>query len=327
MKTPFFYQALTLFFVLATARVTRDTIITKEFEYGNLYDVRDIEIRSREASKRRRRLTRQEVWTKKPRSALFKLRDPQDRSYRECHITVNCHWTSNHCDIWVGGALKWLTLGILLLIKNSQPSSRRFQFLAAIISLFCKGCDITATPTSGREMEVVPVSELKIGSYPFTDRSYTFSSVGNYSESCSFIRGANNDKNTAPDLVQTSLEAPCASTIYLDFWGGSGHVDMVSSWIDDWTEASDATPTVFGNWGPGMVMKRDFDAGTVNLMGNNGQGHGTYYTFVCPRAISSCVADFNSLANLKTVTRTESSSRPCFWDYECSIYDEGASCS
>ncbi len=72
-------------------------------------------------------------------------------------------------------------------------------------------------------MEVVPVTDLASGSLLFTDRNYKFSDVGNYPDSCYFIRGPNNDKNTAPNLVQTILEVPFASTIYLDFWGGQGH--------------------------------------------------------------------------------------------------------
>jgi len=154
------------------------------------------------------------------------------------------------------------------------------------------GCEITATATSGGEMEVVPVSALRSGSKSYTDRDYTFSKVGSYPEWCWFIISPNDDKNTAPDSVQTSLEAKCDSTVYLDFQGGSNHVAKVSSWINDWNEASEVTPTTYGTSGPGIVMKRDFDAGTINLMGNNGAGHGTYYTFVCLRGVG---VDFNRI--------------------------------
>ena len=85
--------------------------------------------------------------------------------------------------------------------------------------------------------------------------------------------------------MQTILEVPFASTIYLDFWGGQGHLDKVSSWIDGWSIATNVAPTVFAQLGPGIVVKRNFDAGTINLMGNNGGGHGTYYAFVCPRGM------------------------------------------
>ena len=135
-------------------------------------------------------------------------------------------------------------------------------------------------------METVPVADLAIGSRPFTDREYKFTTIGNYPKTCTFVRGANDDKNTDSASVQTTLEVPFASTVYLDFWRGTKHLDQVSSWIGGWSVASHATPTAFDSWGPGTVMKRNFDAGTINLMGNDGNGHGTYYAFVCPQGKS-----------------------------------------
>ena len=122
-----------------------------------------------------------------------------------------------------------------------------------------------------------------VGSKPFTDRSYVFTNTGNYPSTCTFIRGPNDDKNTPSSSVQTTLEVPFPSTIYLDFWGGDAHLKGVSSWISGWSKTSLRHPTSFSGHGPGIVMKRDFPKGTVNLMGNNGNGHGTYYAFVCPQ--------------------------------------------
>ena len=131
-------------------------------------------------------------------------------------------------------------------------------------------------------METVSVADLAIGSKVYTDREFKFSNVGNYAKTCIFVRGANDDKLTASTSVQTTLAVPFASTIYLDFWGGSEHLKYVSSWIGPWSVTSYATPTkIFPGGGPGTVMKRDFDAGTINLMGNNGFRAGTYYAFVC----------------------------------------------
>ena len=135
-------------------------------------------------------------------------------------------------------------------------------------------------------MEIVPVTDLAVGSKPFTDRRHSFTSVGNYPNKCVFIRGANNDKDTSPNKVQTSINVRIPCTIYLDFWGGSGHLSKVSAWIGNWNVASNATPTTLTaneNDGPGIVMKKNFDAGLINLMGNNGYGQGTYYAFVCPQ--------------------------------------------
>ena len=132
-------------------------------------------------------------------------------------------------------------------------------------------------------MEVVSLAELSVGSKPFTDRDYTFTNIGNYSSTCYFVRGANDDKDTDPSSTQTTLQVQFPSTVYLDFWGGSSHVSKVSSWIGSWMEAPYKTLTEFSNSGPGTVMKRNFGSGTINLMGNNGDGHGTYYSFVCPQ--------------------------------------------
>ena len=149
---------------------------------------------------------------------------------------------------------------------------------------------ISATSTSGGKVEIVPISDLGSGSHVFTDRDYKFFKVGNYPETCSFIRGPNEDKKTDPDMIQTELEVPFPSTVYLDIWGGDEHLKKISKWADSWKEAN-TEPTSFGpgkaTWGPGKVIKRNFDAGTIGLMGNNGGeiggGHGTYYAFVCPQ--------------------------------------------
>ena len=127
----------------------------------------------------------------------------------------------------------------------------------------------------------------------FTERDYTFSNVGNYPESCKFIRGPNDDKNTPPDSIQTKLEVPFPSTVYLDIWGGDSHLEKISTWTDSWKDASNIEPTSFGmdkeTWGPGKVIKRNFGAGKIDLMGNNGGDHGSYYAFVCPKGKSTTI--------------------------------------
>ena len=132
-------------------------------------------------------------------------------------------------------------------------------------------------------MEIVSVIDIINGSKPFIDRPYTFSTAGNYRKSCMFIRGANDDKDTNANSVQTTINVRSPCTVYLDFWGGSSHLAKVSSWIGDWNESANAKATVFDQYGPGIVMKRDFQDAKINLMGNNGHGNGTYYAFVCPQ--------------------------------------------
>jgi len=141
MKMTFFYRALPFFFILVTARITRDAVINKEFEYGNLYEVRDVEIRSRKASKPRRRitrpalpmwrelkftavgngvelrvemnLTRHEVWARKPRSEISKNREPFDRSYRGEGLMWLCEngECSLHADILKSSVTFFVSFG------------------------------------------------------------------------------------------------------------------------------------------------------------------------------------------------------------------------
>ena len=117
----------------------------------------------------------------------------------------------------------------------------------------------------------------------------TFTDIGNYSNSCTFVRCSNDDANTDPNTIQTILHVPFDSTVYLDFSGGSEHLQRVSRWIGGWTEADTTSSTKWYNQkmgevkGPGIVMRSNFKAGNINLMGNNWDGRATYYAFVCPQ--------------------------------------------
>ena len=141
-------------------------------------------------------------------------------------------------------------------------------------------------------MEIVSAADLASGSSVFTDRDFKFTSVGNYPDTCVFVRVANDDQNTTATSVQTTLEVQFDSTVYLDFWRGSDSLANVSSWFanSNWRVDPHITPTKFTasstKEGPGIVIKRNFGAGTIKLMGNNGNGRGTYYAFVCSRGKS-----------------------------------------
>ena len=143
---------------------------------------------------------------------------------------------------------------------------------------------MTASATSGNNIEVIPVSELSLGDLVFTDRpTYVFTTLGGFDNSCDFIRVANDDKNTAASEIQITLDIPSEATVYLDFWGGADQANLgFSSWNDDWS-LSDVTGTTFGTQqGPGMVFSRNVPRGELHLYGNEGGATGTYYAFVCP---------------------------------------------
>ena len=176
-------------------------------------------------------------------------------------------------------------------------------------------------------MELVSMEDLAIGTKPFSDRDWTFVDVGGYSKTCIFLRGANNDKNTDSNLVQTSVYARYPCTIYLDFWGGSTHLDSVSDWIGDWKESSSATPTRFIASGvvngPGVVMERNFDTDynyVIELMGNNGYNKGTYYAFVCPQGKSHT---YSMYRNINESTQANNDVWTTFPNLIIGCYDDG----
>jgi len=144
---------------------------------------------------------------------------------------------------------------------------------------------IAVSAASGRDIEKIPVA-ANVGDQVFTDRNYKFTSVGDYS-GCTYIKGANDDKNTAASSTQWTLTVGMPVTVYLDFWGGAAHENLgFAQWQAGWVKASKAGVR-FGTsphfWGPGAVYQKDFPAGTIELEGNQGNGHGTYVAFVCPK--------------------------------------------
>ena len=80
---------------------------------------------------------------------------------------------------------------------------------------------MTAQSTSGRAINVIP-GVPAVGDRPFTDRGYTFTSMGTFADrpNTFFVQPANDDKNTASNSVMWTLNVPVPVTVYLDFWGG-----------------------------------------------------------------------------------------------------------
>ena len=147
---------------------------------------------------------------------------------------------------------------------------------------------MTAQSTSGRAINVIP-GVPAVGDRPFTDRGYTFTSMGTFADrpNTFFVQPANDDKNTASNSVMWTLNVPVPVTVYLDFWGGDTHVNNLglSDWLQastsQWVRQADEEGTAFTpSYGPGPVFARTFPAGQIEIMGNGGNGHGTFYLFV-----------------------------------------------
>ena len=176
-------------------------------------------------------------------------------------------------------------------------------------------CDVssldgmTAQASSGRAINVIKGVPL-VGDLPFTDRSYTFTTMGSFGGDLRggtsstaraaswntdnqrpmyYVKPANDDKNTASNTVMWTLNVPVPVTIYLDFWGGDTHVNTLGlkDWLlsptTQWVRQLDESGTAFTpNYGPGPVYSQTFPAGNIDIMGNGGNGHGTFYLFVEP---------------------------------------------
>ena len=104
-----------------------------------------------------------------------------------------------------------------------------------------------------------------------------------------YVQPANDDKNIASNTVMWTLNVPVPVTIYLDFWGGDTHVNTLGlkDWLlsptTQWVRQLDESGTAFTpNYGPGPVYSQTFPAGNIDIMGNGGNGHGTFYRFVEP---------------------------------------------
>ena len=150
----------------------------------------------------------------------------------------------------------------------------------------CKTASFELIVRSQRKVELVPYP-LVIGSKVFLDRDYTFRTVSKYPDNTVFLRISNDDKLTPANRVQFQLSVSRPVRVYLDFWGGPTHASRgFAKWQDGW-EISNQAPTAFGSsWGPGVVYTKCFDAGSIQLYGNDGGctggSHGSYYVFVCP---------------------------------------------
>jgi len=179
------------------------------------------------------------------------------------------------------------------------------------LSCGCTGSPVVeVTATSGRGVTTI----LGCGSDTevFSDRDYFFTDMGGFDSSFTFIKIANDDKDTSEDHVMlrvtihepvtffvASLELSCLSSGTLPFLSDGSWQKVESTvlegptykgehnthhkeWVQydgphPWTD-SDRGPVVT-EYGPGYVYSKTFPAGTVSLPGNGG-GDGSYLLFL-----------------------------------------------
>ena len=141
----------------------------------------------------------------------------------------------------------------------------------------------SANTCSGRNAEAIRYDTL--GDSPFLDRpKLKLTSLGDYPQNTVFLRGYNDDKNTAAGRMQWCVVVDQPVVVYLDFWGGEDHASMgFKHWSSDWSRSNVRGVSFAGHedqMGPGCVYEREFGPGEFVLFGNAGKGHGAYLVFV-----------------------------------------------
>ncbi|MEL7449962.1 MAG: Ig-like domain-containing protein, partial [Pseudomonadota bacterium] len=133
-------------------------------------------------------------------------------------------------------------------------------------------------------------SVLAEGAPVYVDRPFTYANVPPQYLGFDYLVTANNDKNGTGDAFLT-FELNEAATVLI---GHDRRIASKPAWLDDWADSgtdiltSDATFDVF---------RREFEAGTVTLGGNEGNGNSMYFVLtgpVAPPANSLPRADFDA---------------------------------
>eukprot|EP01043_Picozoa_sp_COSAG02_P018093 COSAG02_NODE_835_length_16654_cov_52.747569_9_plen_2865_part_01 len=142
---------------------------------------------------------------------------------------------------------------------------------------------VTVQASSGRDIKVLSAPPA-LRDRPFTDRSYTFTSMGSFAGTgMHFVQPPNNDKNTPSNRVMWTLTVDVPVTIYLDVWSRVNTPSWLLASTSQWVHETTMEGTTFSHHEartPGRVFSQSFPPGTIEIMGNNGRGRGTFYIFV-----------------------------------------------
>eukprot|EP00929_Paragymnodinium_shiwhaense_P046215 TRINITY_DN23527_c0_g1_i1.p1 TRINITY_DN23527_c0_g1~~TRINITY_DN23527_c0_g1_i1.p1 ORF type:complete len:1262 (-),score=307.07 TRINITY_DN23527_c0_g1_i1:414-4127(-) len=185
-------------------------------------------------------------------------------------------------------SVKVLPNGDVLKLEDYQedPGPAATPKPGEVNKLSLEGLSVSAA--SGAKIEVVkripdPNSDA------FSDRgNVSIISMGDFAgEDMWYIKPPDNDRETKASDPMWIIQAPVDVLIYLDFWGGESHVDLVrSQWLQKWTRTKRIGCTYSGSEPNGIVYKRFFEAGEIQIFGNNSKEgtQGTFVAFVKPAA-------------------------------------------
>lgn len=140
---------------------------------------------------------------------------------------------------------------------------------------------VTVTNVIAVSGKTYTVGTLNVGQLVYTDRSYTFASVPASLQGVSYIRTANEDKDSAgSNTAFLSFDIAQAATVYV------GHDDRITTkpaWLSTFADTGmDMTSTDgMTQW---SLYRKDFTAGIVTLGGNNtSSGNSMYVVVIAPQ--------------------------------------------
>jgi hypothetical protein len=124
------------------------------------------------------------------------------------------------------------------------------------------------TIASGKAYEVIQ-NGLSNGALVYTDRSFTYSSVPGLVDGATYIKTANDDKNSSGNSFLT-FDVNQDVTVYV------AHDDRITtkpSWMVSFTDTGDDLVTTDATF---SLFSKDYAAGTIILGGNESGGNSMY---------------------------------------------------
>merc|ERR550537_1241930 len=107
--------------------------------------------------------------------------------------------------------------------ESEDPSAPSPAAAPSVVGSASRQMCVTAKASSGRDIKVLSAPPA-LGERPFTDRKYTFTSMGSFAGTgMYFVQPPNDDKNTPSDSVMWTLTVDVPVTIYLDVWAYDRH--------------------------------------------------------------------------------------------------------
>jgi hypothetical protein len=152
---------------------------------------------------------------------------------------------------------------------------------------------VAVSAASGQKVEYV--AGVNVGDFVYTDRGYSFTGLGDFTETNGFhyIRIADDDANTPSNQQQIVLTSAYRFMVYLCYVGGQEAVhEILRPWLASEAWQSDPTsskPEIGGSSAAVTDLQyKVFEAGSWTILGQNGASMGASLVFVKNATIGVC---------------------------------------